>query len=90
MKDQLLKANDVAARLNISRSAAFSLMRSGDLSVVRFGRLVRVRSEDLEAFISQNTINGSPFQLNTNLSGGTERQVIDLATPSKKGHYQHD
>ena len=51
----LLKGNDVAERLNVSRSQAFSMMRNGEIPTVRFGnRCVRVRSEDLEAFISLN------------------------------------
>lgn len=54
MNNHLLKAKEVAERLNISRSQAFALMRNGDLSTVRFGKLVRVREEDLEYFIRAN------------------------------------
>lgn len=51
----LLKGSDVARRLNISRSNAYNLMQSGKIPVVRIGRCLRVREEDLEAFIRQNT-----------------------------------
>jgi excisionase family DNA binding protein len=55
MSNHLLKGNDVAERLNISRSQAFAMMRNGNIPTVRFGeRCVRVRPEDLEAFISLN------------------------------------
>jgi excisionase family DNA binding protein len=90
MNSRLLKAMDVAERLSISRSAAFTLMRTGELPVVRFGRLVRVRPEDLENFILQNMSNQPQSLLNTNLAGATARQAINLATPSMKGNYQHD
>jgi excisionase family DNA binding protein len=50
----LLTSKDVARILNISRSYAFKLMRQGDIPVVQIGRSVRVRAEDLEAFILAN------------------------------------
>ncbi len=56
MNPHLLKAKEVAERLNISRSQAFYLMRNGDIATVRFGKLTRVRPEDLEAFIENNLI----------------------------------
>ena len=50
----LLNGDQVAARLNISRSFAFQLMRRGDIPTVRIGRCVRVRPEDLERYIVEN------------------------------------
>ena len=47
----LIKAVEVSKYLKISRSAAYKLMRSGDIPVVNFGRNVRVRLEDLDQFI---------------------------------------
>ena len=52
--DKLLKAEEIARILGISRSFAFLLMRRGDINTVRIGRSVRVRPQDLEKFISQN------------------------------------
>lgn len=50
----LLKATDVAKILNISRSFAYRLMRTGNIPTVRFGRAVRVRPSDLEEFKLRN------------------------------------
>jgi excisionase family DNA binding protein len=50
----LLKGNDVARMLNISRAFAYQLMRQGDIPTVRIGNAVRVRKEDLLAYIDQN------------------------------------
>lgn len=55
--DCLLRAEDVAAILNVSRTAAYRLMR-GPLPVVRFGGTVRVRMADLEAFIEEHLQGG--------------------------------
>jgi excisionase family DNA binding protein len=48
---QLLKAKDVAKRLNVSLAMAYRLMQSGKLRSVHFGRSVRVLEEDLKEFI---------------------------------------
>jgi excisionase family DNA binding protein len=49
--EALLKGEDVARILNISRAQAYILMQEGDLPTVRMGRTVRVRPADLGAFI---------------------------------------
>lgn len=54
MDQKLLKGGEVASLLNISRTQAFTLMQRGDIATVRFGKLVRVRMEDLEMFIEAN------------------------------------
>ena len=50
----LLKADQVATMLNISRAKAYRMMQNDEIPAVRFGRSVRVRPEDLEAFIQEN------------------------------------
>ena len=50
----LLKGNDVARMLNISRAFAYQLMRQGEIPTVRIGNAVRARREDLLAYIDQN------------------------------------
>jgi len=50
----LLKGNDVARMLNISRAFAYQLMRQGEIPTVKIGNAVRVRKEDLLAYIDQN------------------------------------
>jgi len=52
---RLLKADEVAERLNISRRFAYSLMKTGQLPTVRIGRSVRVHPRDLNEFIELNT-----------------------------------
>lgn len=71
MNDYLLKAKEVAERLNISRSQAFALMRNGDIPTVRFGKLTRVRPEDLELFIQKNLINHDINPLKAKLVAAT-------------------
>ena len=54
--NQLLKPNEVAIALNISRSFAYFLIRTGQIPSVRIGQsAVRVRPQDLETYIQQNT-----------------------------------
>ena len=50
----LLTGDEVAERLQVSRSFAFRLMQRGEIATVRLGRLRRVRLVDLEAFIQGN------------------------------------
>jgi excisionase family DNA binding protein len=50
----LLKATDVAARLNISRSMAYHLMQTGEIPTVKILRAVRVRSVDLDEYIDRS------------------------------------
>jgi excisionase family DNA binding protein len=55
MLNRLLRGNEVAQILNISRAYAYLLMKRGQIPAVRIGRSVRVRPEDLEKFIVENT-----------------------------------
>ena len=50
---RLLTAEDLAEALRISRYRAYELLRDGELPAVRVGRLVRVREDDLAAFIER-------------------------------------
>lgn len=50
----LLRMEEVAKILQISPSQAYHLARIGALPSIRFSRAVRVRPEDLEAFLSKN------------------------------------
>lgn len=53
--ERLLKGDEVARILNISRSQAYKLMQQGEIPTVRIGRSVRVRYESLWDFIEENT-----------------------------------
>jgi len=50
----LLRANEVADRLDISRSQAYQLMRQGEIPTIRFGNSVRVRECDLEEYVMRH------------------------------------
>jgi excisionase family DNA binding protein len=49
----LLRASDVAVRLNISNSLAYQLLQSGAIPTIRINRSVRVRPSDLDNFIER-------------------------------------
>jgi excisionase family DNA binding protein len=49
---RLLRLEDVADRLAVSRSMAHKLIATGALRSVRIGRALRIRPADLEAFIT--------------------------------------
>ena len=48
----LLRSEDVARVLNISRSMAYQLIQRGEIPSVRLGRAVRVHPKALEQFIA--------------------------------------
>lgn len=50
---RLLKANEIAKILQISRSTAYQMMLRNDIPTVHIGKAVRVRQEDLDNFIHQ-------------------------------------
>ncbi len=49
---RLLRVDDIADRLAISRSMAWKLVSSGEMRSVRIGRAVRVRPRDFESYIA--------------------------------------
>jgi excisionase family DNA binding protein len=51
---RLLKAGEVAACLNVSRSFAYHLIQTGELPTVRLGKACRVRPQDLTEYIERN------------------------------------
>ena len=55
-KERLLKANEVAELLNVSRAMSYHLLQSGRIPVVRINRAVRVKLGDLRSFIEQQRI----------------------------------
>jgi excisionase family DNA binding protein len=54
---RLLKAREVARRLNVSKAMAYRLMQRGEIRCVRIGTAVRVRPTDLTAYIQANLTN---------------------------------
>ena len=59
MQGKLIKVEEVAQRLGISKSFAYQLMRTGQIRTVHLGRSRRVERRDLEEFVSENTHGGS-------------------------------
>lgn len=57
-KQKLLYARDVAKILNISKSFAYKLMSTNDISTVKIGKSVRVRISDLNIFVENNVNKG--------------------------------
>ena len=52
----LLTCKEVAEILQISPAKSYTMTKTGEIPSVRFGKLVRVRPEDLESFISANRV----------------------------------
>jgi excisionase family DNA binding protein len=48
---RLLKGQEVAHYLNISRALAYRLMQRGEIKIVKFGKSVRVAENDLRDFV---------------------------------------
>ena len=53
IQEKLLKANDVAEILNISRALSYRLLKNGDIPTVRIRGTVRVMPTDLEEYIQK-------------------------------------
>jgi len=51
---RLLKPQEIANLLNISRSFAYLLLQSGAIPVVRLGKVCRVKPQDLAEYIDRN------------------------------------
>jgi excisionase family DNA binding protein len=61
MEVQLLKSDEVAEILKISRAMAYKLMQRGEIPAIRIGTAVRVRVEDLENYVEQKALQNVPF-----------------------------
>ena len=48
---RLLKAEEVASILGVSRSKAYHMMRQGEIPTITIGKNVRVSEEDLQDYI---------------------------------------
>lgn len=51
---RLMKPEEVASILNISRSFVYHLLQTGAIPVVRLGKACRVRPQDLAEYIENN------------------------------------
>lgn len=55
MGESLLTVQDVADRLKVSESTVRRLIDQGAIPIVRIGRQIRIRPEDVEKYIKQQT-----------------------------------
>lgn len=63
MDDHLLTAAEVADELRVSTMTIYRLIRSGELPAVRVGRNYRVRSSDLERYLSSQVVDPDSVDL---------------------------
>ena len=56
MFTKLLRVGEVAQLLSISKSYAYILVKRGEITSIHIGKSRRIRVEDLDQFISSNTI----------------------------------
>ncbi len=54
VNDQLLTPAQVGERLQLTERTVYEWLRDGRLAGLKLGRLWRVRSEDLEAFLERS------------------------------------
>lgn len=54
MADELLVPEEAAARLKVSTRTLRRLVARGEIAVIRIGRVVRFRVEDIDAWIVRN------------------------------------
>jgi excisionase family DNA binding protein len=60
--DKLLTGDQMAEILQVSRSFAYQLMRSGKITAFRIGdRAIRVRESDLVEFLDQSTFHANTY-----------------------------
>ena len=57
-KDQLLTPAQVGERLQLTERTVYQWLRDGRLVGLKLGRLWRIRSEDLEAFLERSRTRG--------------------------------
>jgi excisionase family DNA binding protein len=57
---RLLTVDEVAELMRVSRMTVYRLIRKGQLQAVRVGRNYRVRSQDLNAYLEAQAVNGRP------------------------------
>ncbi len=55
MVERLLTPEEVAESLQLHHLTILKFIREKRLKSIRFGRVYRIRQEDLEAFLVQNT-----------------------------------
>ena len=75
MEAKLLTPAVVAEILRVSMAKAYTLLKQGEIPVVRIGKNVRVRREDLERYINDKA-GSSPSQRAETTDGGLSPRLV--------------
>ena len=54
MEQRFVTAIEISKLLRISRALAYRIISQGQIPSIRIGKVVRVKSDDLQKFIDQN------------------------------------
>lgn len=54
--DALMKVDDVAEFLSLSRSKVYEMMQNGELAFIKFGRARRIQRSELLRLIEKNLV----------------------------------
>lgn len=57
MNEKWLTPEDVAGELRVNRMTVYRMLEAGTIPAYRFGRLYRVKPEDLDAYIRDSRVN---------------------------------
>ncbi len=66
--DALLTAAEVAARLNIAKTAVYAMVTRGELSHYRISRSVRIHPDDVDVFLGAKRTERADFDSSAKLS----------------------
>ena len=66
--DALLTAAEVAAKLNIAKTAVYAMVSRGELSHYRIGRLVRIHPGDVDVFLGTRHTECADFDASSKFS----------------------
>ncbi len=72
MNKKWLTVEDIADELDINKMTVYRLLDAGAITSYRFGRLYRVKPEDLDAYVRDSRV--SPA-----VAGGLSRDLLRLA-----------
>jgi excisionase family DNA binding protein len=56
--DRLLTVAEVAATMRVSNMTVYRLIKNGDLPALRVGKNYRIRESDVDAYLSERSVQG--------------------------------
>lgn len=63
MSEQLMTVEQVADKLQISRLTLYSLINTGKITAVKFGRILRFQVAEIERFIEDSQTKNEPEEV---------------------------